>query len=138
MVRYLLYLSVIAITTGCAAKGEEKKETATRTASRSYSSTVEDDDEDVEDTDAEDGDDDHHFKDGTHSATVEYYNPETGTQSTYTLDVEVENSEVTTIYFPKGGWLDDTHINSAEIDEDGSATLVDDEGREFEVQLDDE
>ena len=77
------------------------------------------------------------YKDGTHSATVEYYNPDTGTRATYTLDVEVENCEVTEIDFPKGGWLDDSHISPTELDSDGSATIEDDRGREFEVQIDD-
>jgi hypothetical protein len=76
------------------------------------------------------------FEDGSHSATVDYYNPETGHSATYDLTVEVEDCEVTTIYFPKGGWLDDSHISSASIDEDGNASIEDDQGRSFEVHLD--
>ncbi len=76
------------------------------------------------------------IEDGTHSATVHYFNPETGHTATYSLDVDVEDGEVYQINFPKGGWLDDSHISPTEL-EDGSATIIDDEGREFEVEIDD-
>lgn len=95
------------------------------------------DDGDIRTEDEIENDNGCKYADGTHSATVEYYNPETGTRSTYTLDVEVENCEVTVIYFPKGGWLDDSHITPDELDSYGSVTLYDDENREFEVQIDD-
>lgn len=76
------------------------------------------------------------IEDGSHSATVDYYNPDTGHSATYDLEVEVEDCEVTTIHFPKGGWLDDSHISPEELDSDGNATLEDDEGRTFEVHID--
>ncbi len=76
------------------------------------------------------------YEDGTYSATVDYYNPETGFTNTYTLDVEVENGEVVQINFPRGGWLDNSHINSEALDEDGRATITDDEGRQFEIEID--
>ena len=76
------------------------------------------------------------ISDGTYSATVDYYNPETGYMSTYDLDVEVEGGEVTTVYFPDGGWLDDTQAYSGELDEDGRATLEAYDGRTFEIQID--
>jgi hypothetical protein len=75
------------------------------------------------------------FPDGGYSAEVEYFNPETGYAATYTLDVEVEDGEVTTIYFPNGGWLDGSHIMPTELDEDGSAEVTDDQGREFQVHI---
>ena len=84
----------------------------------------------------EDYEDEGEIEDGTHSATVHYYNPETGHTATYSLDVDVEDGEVYQINFPKGGWLDDSHISPTEL-EDGSATIIDDEGREFEVEIDD-
>jgi hypothetical protein len=76
------------------------------------------------------------YKDGTHSATVEYTNPETGYNQTYTLDVEVENCEIIQINFPKGGWLDIDHITPSEIDNDGSCTIEGEEGRTYEIQID--
>lgn len=75
------------------------------------------------------------YEDGTHSATVDYNNPETGYNATYTLDVQVADCEVTEIDFPKGGWLDDTHIAPAEVDEDGDASIEDDRGRTFDVHI---
>jgi len=77
------------------------------------------------------------FEDGMHSATVDYFNPDTGHSATYSLDVEVEDCEVTVIYFPSGGWLDDSHISPAEIDEGGDAELQDEQGRTFSVHIDD-
>ena len=81
-------------------------------------------------------DNDCDFENGTHSATVDYYNPSTGHSATYTLDVEVENCEVTTIFFENGGWLDDSHISPAELDSDGDAELEDDRGRTYTVHID--
>lgn len=80
--------------------------------------------------------DDCEYEDGRHGATVSYTNPDTGHSATYSLDVEVDDCEVTVIYFPKGGWLDDSHISSGELDDDGYTVVSDQEGRTFEVQLD--
>ncbi|WP_142687404.1 hypothetical protein [Chitinophaga polysaccharea] len=43
------------------------------------------------------------YPDDTYCAEVEFYNPDTGTRSGYTLTVEVEDNEVTRINFPNGG-----------------------------------
>ena len=98
-----------------------------------------DDENDVEKDD--DSEDDNgsgcKYSDGTHSATVYYYNPETGTRSTYTLNVEVENCEITQIDFPNGGYLDDCHIEPTALDSNGEASIEDDKGRKFEVHIDD-
>jgi len=76
------------------------------------------------------------FQDDAYSADVEYYNPETGTRNSYTLDVEVDNNTVTVIHFPKGGWIDETHITSGgELDEDGTTTIYTDEGHEFTITI---
>jgi len=77
------------------------------------------------------------IEDGTHSATVDYYNPSTGYSKTYDLDVEVENCQVIQIDFSNGGYLDDTHINAADIDESGDASVEDDRGRTFDIHIDD-
>jgi hypothetical protein len=76
------------------------------------------------------------FEDGTYSATVEYYNPETGYSNTYTLDVEVQNCQVVQINFPSGGYLDEDHITAVELDESGHATVDGEEGKTYEVQID--
>src|SRR4051794_22101571 len=64
------------------------------------------------------------YEDGSYCATVEYYNPNSGTESTYTLTVEVEDNEVTQINFPNGGWLDDSHFTPEELDDDGSVSFT--------------
>ena len=44
------------------------------------------------------------FSNGSHSATVDYSNPETGVSNTYSLEFQVENCKVTEKDFPNGGW----------------------------------
>ena len=77
------------------------------------------------------------YKDGTHSATVDYFNPETGFSNKYSLDVEVEDCQVVQINFPNGGWLDSDHINPEQLDDDGNCTIEGDEGRTYEIQIND-
>lgn len=76
------------------------------------------------------------IEDGTHLATVNYFNPDTNYSATYSLQVEVEDCEVIQIDFPNGGYLDNDHIDPSEIDEDGNASVEDDQGRSFEVNID--
>ncbi|WP_264551391.1 hypothetical protein [Flavobacterium sp. N2038] len=82
------------------------------------------------------------YDDGSYNASVDYYNPKTGYSATYDLDVDVENGEVVRINFPKGGWLDDdvhpseSQINPAELNEEGEATMEDENGRTFEIKID--
>lgn len=73
--------------------------------------------------------------DGTYEADVSYYNPDTDYSAEYTLDVEIEDGELTTIYFPKGGWLDESHIYSVEAEFNTYLYVEDDEGREWEVYI---
>lgn len=73
------------------------------------------------------------FEDGTHYATVEYYNPETDYSNTY--DLEVEDNQVTVIYFSNDGYLDDDHIWPAEIDEQGYAYVEGENGKTYEVYI---
>ena len=67
-------------------------------------------------------------------AEIKYYNPNTGTSSTYTLEVEVENNELTEIYWPNGGWLDDSHFASTDISS-GEASFSSDAGYEYDVRI---
>jgi hypothetical protein len=83
----------------------------------------------------EETDSDCEYEDGTHSATVDYYNPETGHNAEYDLEVEVQDCEVIQINFPKGGWLDSDHISPTALDENGNATIEDDQGRTWEIHL---
>ena len=75
------------------------------------------------------------IEDGTYSADVDYYNQETDYSATYTLDVEVQDGCVTTIYFPNDGYLDDSHIDATELDDEGNCVICDDEGREFSIHI---
>ena len=77
-----------------------------------------------------------HIEDGTYTATVDYYNPSTGYSATYTSDVEVEGGEVTVIYFPNDGYLDDDHIYPSELDDSGYVSIDGEEGKTYDVQID--
>lgn len=76
------------------------------------------------------------YENGIHSATVDYFNPDTGHSNTYVLDIEVEDCRVIQINFPNGGWLDETHLSPEELDENGDASIVDDRGRTFDIHID--
>jgi hypothetical protein len=76
-----------------------------------------------------------YYPDGTYCADIEYYNPDTGTRSTYTLNVEVESNEVTVIQWPNGGWLDSSHFNSEELDSDGSCSITAFDGKQYDIQI---
>jgi hypothetical protein len=76
------------------------------------------------------------FEDGTYSATVDYNNPETGYSATYTLDVEVVDCQIVQIYFPNDGYLDEDHISYADIDQDGNAIVDGEDGKTYEIQID--
>ena len=76
------------------------------------------------------------FRNDTYSATVDYYNSETNYSNNYTLDVDIEDCQVVKIYFSNGGWLDEDHISPAGIDEDGNATVNGEEGKTYEIHID--
>ena len=75
------------------------------------------------------------YADGTYCADVEYYNPNTGTRSDYTLNVEVEDNEVTVIYWPNTGYLDDDHFSPEELDSNGECSFESDKGYEYTVSI---
>ena len=77
------------------------------------------------------------IKDGTYSATVDYHNPETDYSTTYTLDVEVIDNQVTQIDFPNGGYLDADHISPADLDDDGNADVDGEDGKTYHVHIED-
>lgn len=67
------------------------------------------------------------------SGNVYYYNPQTGYEANYTLDADVDDEgNVSTIYFPNGGYIDESHIVSQEV-EDGITIVETDRGQIFEV-----
>ena len=111
-------------------------------STNSSDNSYDDEDEESYDSSYDDEDEESYeeestgIEDGTYSADVEYYNPETGYSNSYTLDVEVQDNNVVEIDFNNGGYLDDSHIDPAELDEDGNCTVYDDEGREYEIHID--
>lgn len=74
------------------------------------------------------------YEDGIYSASVDYYYYKTGTSSTYTLDVEIEDNMLTVIHWPNGGWLDSSHFTPVDISE-GEASFTSDEGAEYTVRI---
>lgn len=75
------------------------------------------------------------YPDGIYCADIDYYNPDTGTRNTYTLNVEVENHEVTVIHWPNGGWLDSTHFSPEELDSSGSCSFTSYDGKQYDIQI---
>lgn len=77
------------------------------------------------------------FSNGTHHADVHYTNPDTGTKKYYDLDIEVKECYVIKIIFPKGGWLDESHIHKGKLDERGHTSITDDKGRVWVIDITD-
>lgn len=102
------------------------------TACKNQSDSSEDSDTELTTID-EDGNE--VYPDGTYCADIDYYNPDTGTRSTYSLNVEVESNEVTIIHWPNGGWLDDSHFSPEALDSNGSCSFTSDKGYEYDVQI---
>lgn len=75
-----------------------------------------------------------HNPDGNFCAEVNYHNPETGTRSTYTLDVEVRRERLVVIHWPRGGWIDRTRFRPQKIRR-GTCSFTTYEGYENEVRL---
>lgn len=115
---------------------EEHLDCSTETKMGSSSDATFDGDEDGDGTNSEeDGSlDFDNLDDGTYSATVSYYDPETGFSNSYDLDVEVENNEVVQIDFPNGGYL----TASETVNSDGTCTVTDDRGCTYEVQIEEQ
>ena len=74
------------------------------------------------------------YRDGTYCAEVDYYYSETGTSSTYTLNVDVEDNELVVIHWPNGGWLDDSHFVPVDIS-GGEASFTSDRGVDYTVRI---
>lgn len=75
------------------------------------------------------------YPDGTYCAEIDYYNPDTGTRSTYTLNVEVEDNELTVIQWPNGGWLDSTHFSPEELSSEGDCSFSSYDGNQYDIQI---
>jgi hypothetical protein len=89
----------------------------------------------LEDTESDQYEEELPFPDGAYEATVYYVNSETDYSATYTLEVEVESNEVTVIYFPNDGWLDDDHIWPDALDDSGYVYIEGEDGKSYEIQI---
>lgn len=81
------------------------------------------------------GDSKNQFPDDTYCAKVEYHNPNTGTNSSYTLTVEVISGKVTQINFPGGGQVDSDHFSGAALDNTGTASFKSDKAYEYQIKI---
>lgn len=133
----LVYLTLTTIFFYCSPKTENVRENNSSHIS-STNMSDEEDEEDLENIDPEsiDNYDSCKFEDGTYSSTVDYYNPETGYSATYTLDVDVRDCQIVQINFPNDGYLDDDHISYADIDDDGNASVNGEDGKTYQIQID--
>jgi len=135
----IIYFTLVAsFIYSCSPKQKEEPRATQNDKQEGYSEKENSDDEEGTENQNEEnsGDSGCKFDDGTHSATVDYYNSETGHSATYTLDVEVQDCQVVQINFPSGGYLDEDHITAAELDADGHATVEGEDGKTYEVQID--
>jgi len=78
---------------------------------------------------------DNGYEDGTYCADVTFYNPNTGTRNTYTLEVEVESNELVKIYWNNGGWLDEDHFYAQELDDNGTCSFTSDKGYKYNIEI---
>lgn len=72
--------------------------------------------------------------DGEYCAEVGYYNPDTGTESSYTLTVQVQDNQVIAINFPNGGSIDD-EITDGSLNSSGEASFTAQNGTEYTVEI---
>ena len=120
-----IFIILLAFIIGCKSKAEEPETATVSSHTQSYSSRSSNNDDDNE----------NRYPDGTYCAQVEYYNPNSGSSSTYTLSVEVEDNEITMIHWSNGGWLDNSHFTPEELDEDGTASFTSDRGYQYTVTI---
>lgn len=71
--------------------------------------------------------------DGTYCATVKYSNPNTGTVNYYELTVDITEGYLTKLYFPNGGWLDNSHFSEPAVNTSGFTSFVSDKGYSYDV-----
>ena len=135
-IKTILWCLMLSLLVGC---GNSSSSSLNREDESSYNTDESDDindgNIDEENDYASIDDDDSELEDGTYTATVDYYNPNTGYSNTSTLDVEVENNQVVQIDFPNDGYLDDSHIDPEELDANRQCSIEDDEGRIFDIQI---
>ena len=71
---------------------------------------------------------------GSYCSTVQYYNKNTGTQSDYTLYVEVDRNVLKEIRFPSG-YLNQENFGYVQITSGGKGTAYNDKGYEYHINI---
>ncbi len=133
-ITFICFFTLISLMASCSSKLENQKGSDN---SSSYSNSSDYEDENNDDIDeTSDYTSGCKFEDGIYSSTVDYNNPKTGYTATYTLDIEVQDCQVVQINFPNDGYLDEDHISYADIDEDGNAIVYGEDGKTYEIQID--
>lgn len=132
----LQYVLIILVFISCNSKSDINNEGSISSEQNIDETVINDSDNYSDEVYSEDSDLGCKFEDGTYSATVEYDNPETGYSATYNLDIEVQDCQVVQINFPNDGYLDEDHISYADIDEDGTAIVYGEDGKTYEIQID--
>jgi hypothetical protein len=72
---------------------------------------------------------------GSYCAAVAYSNPNTGTNSSYSLLVDVRDNQVICLHWPQGGVLDLDHFSPAQIFPDSTSKINSFEGKEYRVKI---
>jgi hypothetical protein len=133
---FLQYVVIILVFISCNSKSDINNEGSISSEQNIDETVINDSDNYSDEVFSEDSDSACKYEDGTYSATVDYNNSETGYSATYSLDVEVQDCQIVQINFPNDGYLDDDHISYADIEEDGSASVTGEDGKTYEIQID--
>ncbi len=131
--RSYFLICLLFLLSSCLSKNDSRKASNSSYIYKSVNEGFEDNEVEDQDVDTQYATED--FPDGSYCAEVQYENPNTGTQSTYTLTIEVESNEVVKVDFPNGGWMDRDHFSGADLDEDGRASFTSDKGYNYEIQI---
>lgn len=128
----LIFLSSLVLFFSCSEKKDATGNPNTKSAYEEPDAITKEEDE-IEESSVEDSD--CKYGDGTYSASVDYYNSETGYSATYNLEVEVQDCQIVQINFPNDGYLDEDHITFADIDENGEATVFGEDGKTYKITI---
>lgn len=71
---------------------------------------------------------------GRYCADVEYYNPNTGKSSEYTLTLSVENNQLVKLDFPQG-YLADEDLPTTIFSSDGHTSFTLDKGYKYSIHI---
>ncbi len=72
--------------------------------------------------------------DGKYCAIVQYFNPNTGTQSEYNLIITAEDNQIERIDFPQG-YLDESHFKPTILSSGGKAKITTEQGYVYTLDI---